>query len=75
MVPLAIYPWRGPVLAVEPGVEWAEHDGETESVYATHLEAACVFEFGEYEIGPVIDYSKTSNDEHYMIGIHLGVHL
>jgi len=75
MFPLAVYPWRGLVLAVAPGIEWAEHDHNWESEYATHFEAAYVFEYGDFDLGPVIDYSKTDDDEHYMIGVHFGIHL
>lgn len=75
LFPLAMYPWRGLILAVAPGIEWAEHDEDWETAYATHLEAAYVFEIGDYDVGPVVDYSKSDNDEHYMIGIHLGIHL
>jgi hypothetical protein len=75
MFSLAAYPWRGLVLSVSPGVQWAEHEGDTEAEYSTHLEAAYVFPFGDYDIGPVIDYSWTKDEKHYMIGLHIGIHL
>lgn len=75
MLSFAAYPWRGLVLSVSPGVQWAEHEGDTEAEYATHLEAAYVFPFGEFDIGPVIDYSWTQDEEHYMLGLHFGLHL
>ena len=75
MLPLSVYPWRGLVFSFAPSIVWAEHEGEWESEYATHLEAAYVFEIGDYDMGPVIGYSKTSDEEHYMIGVHIGLHL
>lgn len=75
MLTIAAYPWRGLVLSVSPGVQWAEHDGDTETEYATHLEAAYVFSLGEFDIGPVIGYSWTRDEEHYMVGLHIGLHL
>ncbi len=75
MLSLAAYPWRGLILSVSPGVQWAEHEGDTASEYTTHFEAAYVFPFGRYDIGPVIDYSRTKDESHYMIGLHMGIHL
>ena len=75
MFSFAAYPWRGLVLSVSPGVQWAEHEGGTEAEYSTHLEAAYVFSVGHYDIGPVIDYSRTKDEEHYMVGLHIGIHL
>lgn len=75
MLSVAAYPWRGLVLSVSPGVQWAKHEGETEAEYSTHIEAAYVFPVGEFDIGPVIDFSWTKDEMHYMIGLHLGVHL
>ncbi|MDA0577351.1 MAG: hypothetical protein O3B24_04560 [Verrucomicrobia bacterium] len=74
MLSLAVYPWRGLVLSVSPGIQWAEHEGETEAEYSTHLEATYVFTAGEYDFGPVVDYSWTADEAHYMIGLHLGIH-
>ena len=74
MLPLLVYPWRGLVLSAAPGMVFAEHDGNWESDYATHLEAAYVFELGEYDVGPVVGYSSSSEDKHYMAGLHFGVH-
>ncbi|MBL7114123.1 MAG: hypothetical protein ISS35_00015 [Kiritimatiellae bacterium] len=71
----SIYPWRGLVLSVGPGIEWAEHEGEWESEFSTHLETAYVFDVGAWHIGPVVDYSKTDHGEHFTAGIHFGVHL
>ncbi len=75
MATLAVHPWAGLTLSVSPGVEWKQHDGETESAYATHIEANYVFETPHFHIGPVIGYSKTHEDEHYKVGIHLGIPL
>ncbi|VGO15869.1 hypothetical protein PDESU_04456 [Pontiella desulfatans] len=75
MVPIAVYPWRGLMLSVAPGVLWAEHEGSMETEYTTHLEAAYLFEVGKYDLGPVVGYSKTSEESHHMIGLHFGIHL
>ena len=75
MLSFAAYPWRGLILSVAPGIEWAKHEGDWESEYATHIETAYVFEIGRYDIGPVVSYSTTDHDKHYMIGIHVGLHL
>jgi hypothetical protein len=75
MFTLAVHPWRGLVLSVSPGVQWAEHEGDIEAEYSTHLEAAYVFFIGKYDIGPVIGYLCTKDEEHYMTGLHIGIHL
>jgi len=73
---VGIHPWRDLVLQISPGVQWVKHEGEWESEYATHLEAAYVFPINRrFHLGPVIGYSKTRHDEHTMIGVHLGIHL
>lgn len=74
MLPVTVYPWRGLVLGVAPGIKWAEHEGERESAYTTHVEAAYVLEIRDFDIGPVMGYAKTEQGEHYMLGIHFGVH-
>lgn len=75
MLSLAAFPWRGLVLSLSPGVQWAEHGGETEAEYSTHLEATYVFALGQFDMGPVIDYSRTKDEAHYMVGLHVGMHL
>lgn len=75
MITLAVHPWENVIFAISPGVAWEEHEGETKSSYATHVEAAYVFETAHYHIGPVVGYSKTEDDEHYAIGVHIGVPL
>lgn len=75
MISLGVHPWRNLVISVSPGWEWAKHDGEWESGYATHLEAAYVFEGPGFHYGPVIGYSKTQDDQHYTVGLHFSVPL
>jgi len=75
MLTLAAHPSDNIIFSLSPGVEWEEHEGETKSSYATHIEAAYVFEISHYHIGPVIGYSKTQDDEHYTIGVHIGIPL
>ncbi len=74
MLPLAVHPWKGLALSVAPGFLWAEHDGEMEREYSTHLEIAYLFEVGSFDLGPVAGYSKTADEDHSMYGIHLGWH-
>jgi hypothetical protein len=74
MLPLFVYPWKGLALSVAPSVVCANHEDDWETQYATHLEAAYVFETGEYDIGPVVGYSISNEDKHYMLGLHVGVH-
>jgi len=73
MVLLAVHPWHNLVLSVSPGMEWAKHDGEWNSEYATHLEATYIFEGLSFHYGPVVGYSKTRDEEHYTVGIHFGM--
>jgi hypothetical protein len=75
MLSLTVYPWRGLTLTVAPGIEWATHEGEWESRYATHVEAGYVFEVGKYDVGPTIGYSASGDEDHYSIGVHAGLHL
>lgn len=75
MLTLTACPCGGLVVSLGPGVEWAEHEGGWESEFSVHVETAYVFEIGDYDIGPVIGYSWTDHDEHYMAGIHMGIHL
>ncbi len=74
MLSLSIYPWRGLALAVAPGIEWTAHESEWESRYATHLEMGYLFEVGRFDLGPTIGYSA-SDEDHYSLGIHAGIHL
>lgn len=75
MVTMAVHPTENIIFSVSPGVAWEEHEGETKSSYATHLEAAYLFETSHYHIGPVVGYSKTEDEEHYTIGVHIGIPL
>lgn len=72
---VSVYPWRGLVLSAGPGIEWAEHEGEWESEYSTHVEAVYVFDVGEWHVGPFVDYSWGDHGEHFTTGIHFGIHL
>jgi hypothetical protein len=74
MLSLTVFPWRGLALAVGPGIEWAEHESEWESGYATHLEIGYMLEIDKYDVGPTIGYSA-SDEDHYYVGVHAGIHL
>ncbi len=69
---VGIFLWRDLVVTLSPGVTFADHEGEWETKYVTHLEASYGFMVGEYEIGPVVGYADSADDRHYQIGIHLG---
>lgn len=79
MIPLSYAFESGLVLTVAPGLEWVKHEDEDEdgweSEVALHCEIAYLFQRGTYDFGPVVGYSRTDHDEHYMIGIHMGLHL
>ena len=70
-----VHPWKGLKLSVGPAIEWAKHDGEWDSHYATHMEAAYVFDVDEIHIGPAFGYSTSDHGEHYSVGLHIGYHL
>ena len=72
MITLGIHPSNNLTLSVSPGREWAKHDGEWESGYATHIEASYMFEGSGFHYGPTVGYSKTQEDKHYTLGIHFG---
>ncbi len=74
MLSLSVHPWRGLALAVAPGIEWAAHEDDWESRYATHFEAGYLFDVGRFDLGPTIGY-LASEEGHYSIGIHAGIHL
>ncbi|RLA70824.1 MAG: hypothetical protein DRG09_02100 [Epsilonproteobacteria bacterium] len=72
MVTLAYHPVEDLTLSVSPGYEWEKHEDSWESHFAMHYEASYSFDISEsYHIGPVIGYSKTSEAEHYTVGIHI----
>ncbi len=73
MVSLAFHPLQNLVLSLSPGVAWARHEGAWESEYATHLEATYVFEGADFHYGPVLGYSRTRDEQHYNIGVHVGM--
>jgi len=69
---IGVFPWRNLVVTLSPGVAFADHEGEWETNYITHIEASYGFMVGEYEVGPVMGYAKSAEDRHYSVGIHLG---
>lgn len=72
MLSIAIFPWRTLVVTLSPGLAFADHDGEWETEYVSHIEASYGFMVGEYEVGPVVGFADSPGDEHYMVGIHVG---
>ncbi|MBU1099109.1 MAG: hypothetical protein KKA84_01805 [Bacteroidetes bacterium] len=63
------------VFDVSPGVLITEHEGSNESQFVTHIELTYEFEVGEIGIGPVVGYGVSSEDNHYTIGLHIGIGL
>ena len=69
---IAIYPYKNLSIAISPGMLIVEHHDEYDTRYSTHVEVGYGFDVGQFHIGPVVGYAKSGDDEHYMIGIHLG---
>ena len=69
---IAIYPYKNLSIAISPGMLIVEHHDEYDTRYSTHVEVGYGFDVGQFHIGPVVGYAKSGDDEHYMIGIHIG---
>jgi hypothetical protein len=67
---LLIYPFDDLVCVVSPGLVMSEHHGDFVRGFAAHFEASYGFYIHGFEIGPVIGYSRSSEDNHYSAGIH-----
>lgn len=72
MLSLGVFPIGDLRLTLSPGLQIARHEGEMEYNYSTHIELSYGFFYRGLEIGPVIGYAHSSEDKHYMAGIHFG---
>ena len=64
--------WKGLSGLVSPGVLLLKHDNSWERHFSTHFEILYEFQVGHFHIGPVLEYSYAKNDNHVMLGLHLG---
>lgn len=69
---ISINPIWAVILDISPGILITEHEGSKEKQFVTHIELTYEFEYKEFGIGPVIGLGLSEEDNHYMIGIHLG---
>lgn len=60
------------IIDLSPGLLIAEHEGETEYQYISHLEFTYEFDMHSFGIGPVFGVAFSSDDRHYSVGIHIG---
>ncbi|MFW5657100.1 MAG: hypothetical protein ACOC0C_05730 [Bacteroidota bacterium] len=67
--------WRGLQFSLAPGILFLNHEEEWEKHFSTHLELFYEFEIKGIHIGPLLDYSISSAENHYMAGIHVGFQL
>jgi hypothetical protein len=69
---LVIYrPTHGFWLGAGPGVTYFDHHEEIG--FSGHIETGYEFDAGSIHFGPVIEYTWAKEDQHIMLGIHLGV--
>ncbi len=64
-------PIHGWWIGAGPGITYFEHDNEWG--YSGHIETGYEFDAGKVHLGPVVEYSWAKNDQHIMLGLHLGV--
>lgn len=69
-----MFQWR-PVhawwISAGPGITWFQEGGE--SYASLHIETGYEFELGKVHLGPMIEYAYMEHDQHFMLGIHLGI--
>ena len=68
---LAYRPVHGWWIGAGPGISYVEHHDEV--VASGHIETGYEFDAGQVHFGPVLEYSFTREDQHLMLGLHLGV--
>lgn len=55
-----------------PGITF-EESLSGESRFSTHFEATYEFEVGPLHLGPLLEYALSAEDQHMMLGLHVGV--
>ena len=63
-------------LGISPGVALPvdSHDEHSEPAFSTHFETLYEFELEHFHLGPMMEYSWSAEDRHFMVGLHLGLH-
>jgi len=64
-------PAHGWWLAAGPGITYFDHENEFN--ISGHIETGYEFDAGDIHFGPVIEYSWAREDQHIMLGLHLGI--
>ncbi len=55
-------------LTVAPGIQFGPESEE----FTSHFEATYEFILGDIHLGPVLEYAYAKEDEHAMLGLHVG---
>ena len=58
-------------IGIGPGLTYFEHDEELR--FSGHIETGYEFELGKIHLGPVVEYAWAKEDQHIMVGIHVGI--
>ena len=68
---LVYRPTHGWWLGAGPGITYFQHHEKFD--FSGHIETGYEFDAGSIHFGPVIEYSWAEDDQHIMLGLHLGV--
>ena len=69
---MAVYrPSHGWWISLGPGLTYFEHNYS--AGLSAHIETGYEFDAGSIHFGPVLEYAWAADDQHAMLGIHLGV--
>ncbi len=68
----SLNPFHAIKLDISPGVLITEHEDDKEQQFVTHVELTYEFHYHNFGFGPVIGYGLAKEDNHFMLGIHLG---
>jgi hypothetical protein len=67
-IPLVLFPYRGLVLLVMPGVEFADHH----SNYLTRVGIGYEIPLGKFSLTPMVNVDFVDGDQHFVFGITIG---
>ena len=65
--------YKGLNASVSPGILFLKEELFWHKKASLHIELAYEFEIKNFHLGPVIEYSYSSIDQHLMFGLHLGI--
>lgn len=68
---LVYRPTHGWWISAGPGITYFAHDNEWAP--SGHIETGYEFDAGKVHFGPVIEYAWAKEDQHIMLGLHLGI--